>query len=253
MEQTTEHDFSNLKIRSSATGLIMTPPKEKGAKDRGELGETAKSYLISLYIKEVYDREKEISTKQMSKGTQNEGEGIKMLSHFYQEPFIKNEERFENDFQVGHPDIIHMIGGKKKVFDTKLSWDIFTFMPNISKGLDKLYWWQIQSYLSLISGDCGEVNFVLTNTPEEFILAEKRKLLYQMNVISEESPEYIEAAAGIEINMIYPDIPLGEKILCFPVERDDEAIEQINQKVIKCREFLKTFQEKHLNFNKTKL
>ena len=70
-----------------------------------------------------------------------------------------------------------------------------------------------------------------------------------MNVISEESPEYLEAAAGIEINLIYPDIPLESKILLFKVNKDDEMIEKIQQKVQKSREFLQEFSEKHKNFN----
>jgi hypothetical protein len=71
-----------------------------------------------------------------------------------------------------------------------------------------------------------------------------------MNVISEESPEYIEAAAGLEINLIYPDIDLKEKVLIINVDRDDEIIEKIKGKVAKCREFLQEFSEKHKNFNK---
>ena len=77
-------------------------------------------------------------------------------------------------------------------------------------------------------------------------MAEKKKLLYQMNVISEESPDYIDAAAGLEINMIYPDIPLEEKILIFRVERDEEVIERMKQKVEKAREFLENFEKKFI-------
>ena len=50
-----------------------------------------------------------------------------------------------------------------------------------------------------------------------------------------ESPEFIEAAAGLEINLIYPDIPIDEKILIFPVKRDEEVIEKMKQKVQKAR------------------
>jgi hypothetical protein len=242
-------DFSKTLIRSSATGLIMTSPKDATAKKNGDLGETAKTYLINTYIKEVYGREKDITTKQMAKGTENEPEGIKMLSRFYQKPFEKNEQCFENEFQIGHPDIIHMVDDKKKVFDTKLSFDIWTFLSNVMKPVDRNYYYQIQSYLSLTGGDCGEVNFILTDCSEEMINDEKRKLMYQMKAVTDIDPEYLEAAAGLEINLIYPDIPLEQKILCFPIERDNEVIEQINKKVVKCREFLQEFEERHLKFN----
>ena len=74
-----------------------------------------------------------------------------------------------------------------------------------------------------------------------------------MNVISEESPDYVEAAAGLEINMIYPDLPLNEKILLFPVSRDESVIEKIAQKVQKARQFLSEFEKMHTNFNNLNL
>lgn len=245
-------DFSRTLIRSSATGIIMTDPKEKEAKLRGELSVTAKKYLINTYIKEKYGREKDINTKQMTKGTKNEENGITLLSRYKKKFLKKNELQVSNDFQCGHPDIFEgeSINKATYIIDTKLSWDIWSFLPNILDTLDKGYWWQLQSYFALTGALEGEVSYVLTDTPPNLIESEKRKLLYNMDVISEESPEYIEASAALEINMIYPDIPIEEKILLFPVTRDDEAIERINNRVVKCREFLQWFSEKHTSFNK---
>ena len=93
------------------------------------------------------------------------------------------------------------------------------------------------------------VAYVLSDCPQNLIDAEKKKIFYSMNVATEEAPEYVEAAAKCEINLIYPDIKLEEKILIFPVERDDEVIERMKLKVEKAREFLKEFEKRHKNFN----
>lgn len=238
-------DFSKTLIRASSFGELMTEPVSKEAKAAGELSKSAKTCLIKTYVKEVYGREKDISTKQMEKGTVGEEKGIKMLSHFIGRPLVKNEIQYKNDWVCGHPDVFD----GDKVYDTKLSWDLWSFLPNVTETLDKGYFYQIQAYMWLTGRNSGAIAYVLTDCPEQIIEQEKFYLLKRMNVISEESPEYIEAAAGLEINLIYPDIPLNEKILIINVDRDDEVIEKMKVKVEKAREYLQEFAEKHKNFN----
>jgi len=57
------------KVRASGAGQIMTDAR-KGSKE--VLGETAKAYVRRQYVKDVYGREKDVLTKAMSKGLQNE-------------------------------------------------------------------------------------------------------------------------------------------------------------------------------------
>jgi hypothetical protein len=243
------HDFSNTLIRCSSLGDILCEPQSKEAKLAGELSKSAKTALIRTYIKEVYDREKEITTKQMEKGTTAEEQGITLLSRYLKKFLTKNQERYSNDFVTGHPDIID----EDTVYDTKLSWDLWSFLPNVTEPLDKGYMYQLQGYMWLTGKPKGAIAYVLTDCPQEIITQEKMWLLKRMNVVSEASPEYIEAAAGLEINLIYPDIPLNERVLIIPVERDEEILEKIKVKVKKCRLFLEEFAEKHKNFNKLHL
>ena len=70
-----------------------------------------------------------------------------------------------------------------------------------------------------------------------------------MDVISEESPEYIKEAIKLETNMRFDDIDIEERILMFNVERNEDDILKIQYKVEKAREFLKEIEEKHLTFN----
>jgi hypothetical protein len=206
--------FENTLIRCSSLGAIMTEPQSVADKAAGNLSKTAKTELIKTYIREVYDREKDITTKQMEKGIVNEDQGIAMLSAYMDELLIKNQERYSNEWVCGHPDIIT----GDKVYDTKLSYDLWTFLPNVTEPLDKSYILQLQGYMWLTGKKSGAVAYVLTDCPTNIIEQEKRWLLNRMNVISEESPEYIEAAAGLEINLIYPDIPLNEKVLIIIVQ-----------------------------------
>lgn len=239
-------DFSKTLIRCSSLGAIMSEPQAKAAKDAGELSKTAKTELIKIYIKEVYDREKDITTKQMEKGIVNEDQGIAMLSKYIMQPLIKNQERYSNEWVLGHPDIINTT----TVYDTKLSYDLWSFLPNVTEPLDKGYFYQLQGYMWLTGREFGAIAYVLTDCPQNIIEQEKRWLLNRMDVISEESSEYIEAAAGLEINLIYPDIPLKERVLIIPVLRDEELIEKIKFKITKCREYLQEFSERHKNFNR---
>jgi hypothetical protein len=236
-------DFSKTLIRCSSLGSILTEPQSKEAKLAGELSVTAKKELIKTYIREVYDREKDITTKQMEKGIVNEDQGIAMLSKYLDEPISKCKDRYSNDWVCGHPDIVT----ETEVYDTKLSYDIWSFLPNVTEPLDKGYILQLQGYMWLTGRKSGAVAYVLTDCPTHIIEQEKRYLLNRMNVVS---PEYIEAAAGLEINLIYPDIPLEERILIFPVAYDEEIIEKIKVKITKCREFLQEFSEKLKKFNK---
>lgn len=245
-------DWSKTTIRCSAIGAIMSDPKDATAKKNGELSKTAKTFLINTYIKERYDREKDITTKEMDKGITQEEEGIKMLSDFYRIKLEKNKKPFKNEYLTGHPDVLNPFKHEwLHLHDTKLSWDIWTFLPNVLDTMSNDHHGQLQGYMALTGAKTAEIDYILADASESIITDEKYFLLRRLKCATEESPEFIEAAAGLEINMIYPDIQLEEKILVFPVERDDEYIEKVYRKVEKCREFLQWFEEKHKNFNKT--
>ncbi len=229
--------FEKTLIRCSSLGAILTDPKEKAEKDAGNLSKTAKTALINTYIKEVYDREQDIETKQMKKGTNGESNGIFNLGRYLNKPLEKNLIQFSNDWVKGTPDIVE----EDHVYDTKLSWNLWSFLPNVIETIDKGYYAQLQGYMWLTGRKSGSIAYVLEDCPQDIIDQEKYYLLKRMNVISEESPEYIEAAAGLEINLIYPDIPLSEKVLLLKVDYDEELIEKMKSKIIKCREFLQEF------------
>ena len=240
-------NFSNTLIRASSLGNIMTEPSTKSAREAGELSETAKKNLVEIYIAEKYSRYKEVQTKQMQKGIEVENESIEMLSVYLNKNYKKNEERFTNEFVSGSPDIIT----EDSIIDIKSSYDLFSFLNNLSaKSLNSDYYWQLQAYMWLTNKRNGIVAYCLANTPEHIVQKEKYYLLNSMNVVSEESPEYIKESAKLEFNLTFDDIDLRDKILLFNVERNDDDIEKIKDKVEQSRNYLNLIEEKHLNFNK---
>ena len=233
-------------IRASSVGYLMTEPVNKADKEAGVLSKTAQKHLIEVYIAEKYGRKRDIQTKQMKKGIEAEQDSIDLLSMYLKLPFSKNEERFKNDFITGLPDIIN----GDTIIDIKSSYDLWTFLGNIPDKLDNLYYWQMQSYMWLTGTRNATIAYCLVNTSESIIQQEKYYLLKKMDVISEESPEFIKEAMKIEFNMTFDDISINERILTFNVNRSEDDILRIENKVLKARTFLQELEETHLNFNK---
>jgi hypothetical protein len=230
----------------------MTEPVTKADKEAGILSKTAKSHLIEIYITEKYGRRKDVQTKQMRKGVEVEDDAIELLAQSLGKPLSKNTERFTNEFITGHPDVIDLTETGLKVWDVKSSYDLFTFLGNIPDKLNSQYYWQLQSYMWLTGATESCIAYCLINTPFGIIEQEKKSLLYKMNVISEESPEYVLEASKLELNMMFDDVDQKERLLLFPVQRNDEDIELIKEKVLKARVFLESIEETHLNFNNGK-
>jgi len=239
-------NFNETLIRASSVGYLMTEPVTKADKEAGILSKTAQKHLIEVYIAEKYGRKRDIQTKQMKKGIEAEQESINLLSIYLKLPFSKNEERFKNDYITGLPDIIN----GDTIIDIKSSYDLWTFLGNIPDKLDNLYYWQMQSYMWLTGTTKATIAYCLVNTPESIIQQEKYYLLKKMDVISEESPEFIQEAMKIEFNMTFDDILMDERILMFNVSRSEDDILRIENKVLKARTFLQELEQTHLNFNK---
>jgi len=87
-------NFDNYKFRCSSLGKIMTNPRNK----KDILSQTAKSYLMEVFIKEVYGREKDIYSEEMEKGNYTEQDSLTLIQHYYNDGLIlKNQETIENE------------------------------------------------------------------------------------------------------------------------------------------------------------
>jgi hypothetical protein len=167
------------------------------------------------------------------KGIIVENLSIEMVNKLDGTNYLKNEEKFTNDFLIGFPDVIDLEKGV--VIDVKSSWNMDSFLNNLDKELSRNYWWQMQGYMALLNLQKAEVNFCLVTTPEHIILSEIEKRAGE---------KY--SAEEIRQNLTFDDIPERERRLRFMVDRDDEAVEKLYRKIKSCREYLSEIEQLHL-------
>ena len=199
------------KCRASALGKLMGQPKSKADKEAGELSQTAKTFVLEWYKEQLYERRAPIDSKYMTKGNECEDASIAYTSAFYGKDWENNKMQYENDWITGEPDIID----ETHIIDIKNSWDFTTF-PLFSKTCPKKeYEWQVRGYMWMLKKYHGAVVYTLMDTPAHLIPSGLDPALFQ-----------------------YEGLPDHLRIKRFNIEHDDEAIEQIKQKVEKAREFI---------------
>lgn len=256
-------DFDKLKDKEGvrATNYLarldeldkLIPELEK-LKDAPEpLSSGCKTFLAGIYAYEKYHKwspNKDIGSKHTEKGKEVEGDGLNLVSILDDVLLVKNEEVLNHDSHfIGHPDAFE---GKSLIeaeiiHDVKCPWDIETFFSYLGKELPPTYYWQMQLYMAITQAKVAKVHFCLVNTPLHQIKDASDRLLRRMNVISELSPEFVKAQEDLINNMVFDDIPLQERRILFTVERNDEDIERARKRVEQCREYLKEFEQLHLN------
>jgi hypothetical protein len=222
-----------------------TPPK---------ISDTAISYLKEMYVYQKYGKEPvggAERSKYVLKGKAVEDESIMMLSRIDDADYTKNDIRFTNDFLTGEPDIIVLNGETaSKIIDIKSSYDFATLLSNYGSSLNPLYYAQMQGYMALTGATEAEVDYCLVNMPQEIIEGEKRRIFYAINPATEEDPYYKKQISRIEFNMTFDEVPIRERILRFPVPRNEEFIQRVYAKITECRKWLQEFDNIYTNLNK---
>lgn len=262
-----EHDFEpkenadNILFRSSANGYLMVEPRSKSE----TLPESTKTHLIDIFISEHYKRKEDLVNKFLNKGNECEEDGITLLSRVSKVLYKKNEVHLSNDFIKGTPDLFigESIHNADETIDTKLSWSAHTFFRAQKDELNKMYYWQGQSYMWLAGAKKHTVAYCLVNGTETAITDEKRKLSFRkgmMDFNGNESPEFVDKCKQIEINHIFDlelfkkhnpffqfhsdtenwsfDIPKEERVFQITFDRNDADIERLKKRVIDCRQWM---------------
>lgn len=232
--------FQKTLFRCSSLYNLMTEPLSKADKDAGLLSKTSKTYLMEVYIREKYGRENNFGNKYTEKGILVEEDSIQLYNLNNKKFYLKNERNLKNDFISGTPDLYAglEIEAAEIIIDIKSSWDIFTFLKVHTEPINTAYWWQLQGYMALTDAKSSRLAYCLVNTPLHLIEDEKRRLMYKMNCVTDETPEYIKACKELEKLMVYDDIPQQKRVIEFQIDRDEEAISKIYSKVSKAREYL---------------
>lgn len=194
------------KIRASASGQIMTNARSKTE----VLSQTTKTYVYNYLKERIYGVRKEIKSKYLSKGLNLEDTAIDKAIEWLDLPFaLKNEKYFENDFFCGTPDLI--IDGV--VYDTKCSWDCFTFPFFENEIPNTDYFYQLQTYMELTGCKKAVLVYVLLNTPEELVYEQQHD---------------------------YTNVDKKYRIKTFEIDYQPEVIEKLKSRVLEIREFIST-------------
>lgn len=242
-------DFSDTLIRCSSLSCLFTEPQKKDDKLAGRLSKTAKTHLVQVYAGLIWGVGKDIVTKQMQKGIVAEEEGITLLSRVDKKFYTKNADRKENEWVSGHCDIEEV----DEIIDIKLSWDAFTFLANLTEECKDEYFYQLQGYMWLWNKNKARISYCLVDTPESIRNDEKYRLLRKMDVATEENPDFLKAWERVERGMIFNHISPELRVINQIVDRDEEIIAKIPEKVARAREFLQELHQKHIFTNQNQL
>ncbi len=229
-------DFSEYKFRCSSIGKIMTDSRTKEP-----LGETAKAHLVDCWIREKYARDNEIVSQFLEKGNQVEEEAITIYSSQKHKFYKKNSEILDNEYITGTPDIFEGPEIRKAVAikDIKAPWSIWTFYQNLYKPINKDYYWQLQGYQAISGAKEAGLVYVLVSTPEKLIEDEINRKKWEwpsMDPLSD--PAFNQLADYLRTTMRYEDIPESERWMEFEVNRDDNEIDRVYERVKLCRKFM---------------
>ena len=147
-----------MKWRPSSLGKLMTQPKAKSE----VLSETAKSYIKTKAKEDYFGYSTHLQTKPMLKGTDWEEESIALVNQVRGTFYVKNKERFENEFLTGEPDIIL----DNSIIDIKTSWSLDTWPATPEEGVNAQYEWQIRGYLWLLDKPVGYLIYCMIDTDD---------------------------------------------------------------------------------------
>lgn len=217
------------KIRCSAIGKIMTNPRTKGEL----LSQTAKTYIEEEVLRSKYGVIKPFYSRYTDKGNLVEGEAIEMASKALELGLVwKNEEHFTNDFLTGTPDV----NTDTILLDVKSSWDATTFPFFATEIPTKDYYYQLQGYLELTGKTEALLVYCLVNTPIEMVEDEIRRAHWNAHLLEED----LDLRDEILKRHVFDHIPLNRRVKVFKVEKDEQVINEIKDRVELCREYYNT-------------
>lgn len=198
-----------------------------------QLSTGAKSYVKEVWLYNKYGIKQEINSKYLDKGNEVEDLSIELVETMLEVgKCFKNDEYFENDYVCGTPDVIT----DTCVIDVKSSWSAATFPFFETELKNKVYEWQLKSYMWLTGIHKSYLSYCLVPTPEMLIQDEIRRESWKRGEGGEVSEE-VEA----EVRAFHDlsEIPVWERVKSFEVLLTGKDIEKMKQKIELAREYYK--------------
>jgi hypothetical protein len=213
-------------FRASSIGNILTESRTKGE----TLSKTAKTYIEKVFKENELGYIESISSKFLDKGVIMEDVAIQMASEVLNWDFVvKNTQRYSNSYITGEPDICT----DTLLADIKCSWNLGTFPMFEDELTNKMYYWQMQSYMWLTGHEQAELVYVLANTPFEIVEDEVRREHWKLHLIEED----LDVREAVQQIHNYDHIPDALRVKRFIIEKDEQAFERIKEKCILANEY----------------
>jgi hypothetical protein len=230
--------------RASQIGKLMT--NDRSGK---KIGATALTSLKEIVLFDKYGFRKDITSKYLEKGIQNEKTSIRLASkvlNWFDVDADTEQQRLVNDFITGKPDI----NTKAVLADVKSSWNALTFPmfhPDDSETdiPNQDYFYQMQSYCWLTNKNQCELVYCLTDSPEQMILDEVNRAVWKNlgNPFFEDfSQTEIEDHFDMVIRqqMTFGNVPDEKRVKRFIIKADEEVIDKMKARIEECREIYST-------------
>lgn len=251
--------LKDLESKSSLTANQMMEVGElltkKANSSKVILSDTCIGYLMEVYAWETGRRirvSKEMDIEYLQKGRLVEQDSIELLSFVEDILYQKNTERISNDFLSGEPDIFsgEQIMAATKITDIKSIWDHPTFLCKLNTGVANGNTEQLQGYGDITGALDLEVANCLVNMPPIQVSDYKRRLMYKMEVATDENPEFVAAWEVMLRSMIFDNIPANQRVHKIKVEPfTDFERQAVYDRVKVCRDWLCIFDETYRKMN----
>jgi hypothetical protein len=217
--------MKEFKLRASKAGDLMTNSR---GKDAG-MGETAKNYLKEWVVEQLTGKQKQIQSKYLEKGIAVEDKALERASKHFNFELKKNVEQLSNNFFTGEFDS----KTNDTVIDVKSSWDAFTF-PYFMSDPPQGYYLQLQVYMALTGLKKASLVYCLENAAIDEI---ERLSWSKAKKQGLEEPE-IKHWEEAEQELTFDDLPDNMRIKVFNFEYDEQLIKQMEERVIKARNYI---------------
>lgn len=237
-----KYDYLLSKINYEPTDLIMN---------------SGVNYLKFLYLTKKYGSSFTIKggygVAQMIRGVKSEPESIKLLEKYFDRQFFSHKSRLYNDKIVGSLDITDSdkIENSNKIIEVKTTFSHLHFLQIINKPLLDKYLYQMQGYFYLTGIDYGEVCFCLTDYPQDMI-DEQRQIMHSQlcpnMCLDETNDTFISEWDKAYKSLTFNHVPIKERVIIYPVRRNNNIISDIVEKVDICRDWLSNFDQIHSKF-----
>lgn len=237
-----------------------------------ELSTTAKKTLTEIVFSEKFGRRYQMENKYFEKGSFVEKESRDLLSDVLGIRLTADKERKSNDWVNGERDIKN----SKVIIDIKSTYDFVTFSKHIIDSEEEHYFRQLDCYMELWDIKDSLLAFVLTDTPIDILNREITNTNYKKKLIDENGnafdakipelkrivenhifsrqrlEEFCHQSGTIRLEWFndFKEISIKDRVHLVPHQFDKIRIEQRNECLKLCREFMNTIKPiNNLNIN----